>query len=69
MQSEVKTILDVVEIVDRLKKLKQEFPNPDALIKALRYDLYVDVLKCLSNSCSEFVRDICVEALNAEDIK
>lgn len=64
----IRTILDVIEEVDRLKKIDREDPKLHRLVLLMRHDLYVEVLKLLAQSCSEFVRDLACEALNAEDI-
>lgn len=65
IREEVKTVLDVIREVDRIK----EFNIYDHYIaKRLRHTLYFEVLKQISRlATDEYSRDMAIEALNAED--
>lgn len=61
----VKTVLDVIEEVQRIKLIRS-YDKP--LVQRVKAYLYVDVLKQIARlSTDEYARDMAIEALNAEE--
>lgn len=62
----IKTVLDVIEEVERIKLIRSYDKN---LIHRIKGYLYVDVLRQISRlSTDEYARDMATEALNAEEL-
>jgi hypothetical protein len=61
----IKTVLDVIEEVDRFKMIRT---YDLCAAKKIRHQIYVETLQQIARlSTDDYARDMAIEALNAED--
>jgi len=65
IRTTVKTVLDVIEEVERFRFIEK---YDKCVAQRVKHQLYVEALKQIARlSTDEYARDMAIEALNAED--